>query len=39
MKIRSSIQNVRVWEDLLYKEVKNILTATNSNIKMARHFN
>jgi len=39
MKICLSIQDVHVWKDLLCKEVKSILTATNSDIEMARHLN
>jgi len=30
---------MRIWEDLLYKEVRNTLTVTNSNIKIARYLN
>jgi len=33
------MQGVRAWEDLLYKEVRSTLTATNSDIKIARHLN
>jgi len=29
---------MRVWEDLLYKEVRSTLTVANSNIKIARYF-
>ena len=39
MKIYSGIQDIYIWKDLLYKEVRNTLTATNSNIKMARYLN
>ena len=30
---------MRTWKDLLYKEVRSTLTATNSNIKMAKYLN
>jgi len=35
MKIRLSIQNVRAWKNLLYKEARSTLTATNPNTKIA----
>jgi len=30
---------MRMWEDLLYKEVRSTLTITNSNVKIARYLN
>jgi len=30
---------MRIWEDLLYKEVRSTLTITNSNAKIARYLN
>jgi len=30
---------MRIWEDLLYKEVRSTLTIANSNIKIARYLN
>jgi len=30
---------MRIWKDLLYKEVRSTLTTTNSNIKMAQYLN
>jgi len=38
MKIYLSMQNVRIWEDLLYKEIKSTLTVANSNAKLARYL-
>jgi len=33
------MQNIRIWKDLLYKEVRSTLTVTNSNIKIVRYLN
>ena len=33
------MQDIRMWKDLLYKEVRSTLTATNSDAKIARHLN
>ena len=30
---------MRIWKDLLYKEVRSTLTTTNSNAKIARYLN
>jgi len=29
---------MRAWKDLLYKEARSTLTATNSDAKIARHL-
>ena len=33
------MQNVYIWKDLLYKEVRSTLTATNPNIKILHSLN
>ena len=39
IKIYLSVQNVYLWKDFLYKEIRSILTVTNFNIKMAWYLN